>query len=344
MTVLALTSECELSDQVDRLLDALNSGGHHVHSIVFRESFFPLRRIREHLDRDEFVRMIHGVSMHATSALRLPPSMLGMVLGRLASLTIGPLVKCYHADEAITFAKDTDVLAMAERLEECTQLETLELGDSFFARTRPPSLDPILKALSTNTSLTLLELSSHPEQRIKEPLFSASGLESLLYMTDLQLNTLNLSRMGLLDEHFWTISNALRQTRTLQWLCLDGNRPSRAGLEVLVEGLSSSTLIGLSMLETWQTDRVDWGRIFPSNWFLQHLEIDHSVSTEVESWQVMNQQGRSHWMEDGMISPLSLWPYVLEELSDSPSTAWYILQTFSESLLLPVASTGTRTS
>jgi hypothetical protein len=334
LTILALTSECESSDQLDRLLQALDSGRHHVETIFFRESFFPLRRIREHLDRDDFIRMLHRVSMHATNTIRLPPTMLGMLLGRLACLTVTPLLRNLHADEAITFASDTDVVALAERLEECTQLESLQLGDSYFARNRPPSVDPILEAIAFKDSLTLLELSSHPEQRIKQPLLSTAGLESLLLTTELQLNTLNLSRMGLEDEHFGTISNALGQLTTLQWLCLDGNRPSRAGLEALVEALPSSNLFGLSLLETWNTDRIKWGRIFPANCSLQHLEIDHDYSTDVDEWLAMNRQGRSYWVQEGMALPLNLWPLVMEPISDYPSTLWFILQTFSESLML----------
>ncbi len=328
LTTLALTSECDSSDQVDRLLDAVERSGL-VDSIVFRESFFPLRRIREHLERNDFFRMIDGVSLHVTDTLRLPPTMMGMVPGRLASLTIGPLVRHYHADEAITFALDSDVLAMAERLEECIQLETLELGDSYLSRMRPPCLDPILMTVAMKDTLTVLDLSNHPEQNIKKPLLTPTSLKSL---SETRIHTLNLSRMGLLDEHFEILSHIVRSTTSLQWLCLDGNRPSIAGLECLADSLVTSTnLVGLSLLEIWNTDRVDWDRLFPSNWYLQHLDIDGGFSAW---WLEMNQHGRAHWMQDGL--PLNLWPLILETVSESSWMLWYILQTF------PFLLSGTR--
>ena len=322
LTCVALTSECESRDQLERLLAALEESTI-VDSIIFRESFFPLRRIREHLDREDFFRMIHTVSWHVTDTLRLPPTMMGMVRGLLASLTVCPLVKHYHATEAITFALESDVLAMAERFEECTQLETLELGDCYVARMRPPCLDPILTSMMRHhESLTVLDLSCHPEQKIKEPLVTDAALESLS-MCSLQM--LNLSRLGLQDEHFATISKMLRRTTTLQWLCLDGNRPSLVGLELLADTLqeNSSTLIGLSLLGIWNTDRVDWNRLFPSNWYLQHLEITGGFAA---SWLELNQRGRADWMQQDL--PLNIWPLVLEYISDSPNNLWYILQTF----------------
>jgi hypothetical protein len=343
LTTLALTSECESSEELDRLLEALETSQHCVQSIAFRESFFLFRRMREHLSRADFFRMLHGVSQYVTDTLQLPPTMLGMVRGQLASLTIGSEVQHYHADESITFGSDADVFAIAERLHECSQLRTLKLGDSYFLRTRPPCLDPILNAVGEHTdTLELLDLSSHPEQRLKQPLITTAGLERLLGEASTSLHTLNLSRLGLSDEHFGFLAQALTTTaNTLQWLCIDGNRPSRAGLEVLANALATGlpTLRGISLCETRCSYDVDWSRLFPANEYLQELEMDLEqvtfpyVST-IEHWMTLNQQGRSDWMRDGRDLPAKLWPLVLEPLSDSPDTLWYLLQTFSESLLL----------
>lgn len=322
LNTLVLTSECDTREQLDRLLEGLEVSSI-VDSVIFRESFFPLRRIREHLERDDFLRMIHGVSWHVTDTLRLPPTMMGMVPGRLASLMIGPFVRHYHAHEAITFALDSDVLAISDRLDDCTQLETLDLGDSYFSRMRPPCLDPILMTIGTKDTLTVLDISTHPEQQIKRPVLSTTAaLESL---SNTRIHTLNLSRLGLLDEHFGAISNLIATLPTLQWLCLDGNHPSVCGLDMLADTLVTSTnLIGLSLLEIGYTDRIKWNRLFPSNWYLQRLELDGTFSAAW--WLDMNQHGRAHWMQEEI--PLNLWPLVLESVSESSCMIWYIVQTF----------------
>jgi hypothetical protein len=343
-TTLALTSECESADELEALLEALEVNTT-IHSVVFRESFFPLRRIRQHLTRHDFRTLLEAVGQKCSQDLSIPATMLGMLRGELAALTMGEHVHNFVANEAITFVSPRDVESMSERLQGCTHLQSLHLGDSYFPRSRPPTMDPLLLAVAGLPHLQHLELSYRPEQQTMLPgdnssagvLVTPDALTALLQAPS--LHTLNLSRLGLQDKHFQAIAQELPSCSVRQ-LCLDGNRPSRAGLEVLVESLANKNnnppqLSSLSLCETWNTDKVDWVRMFPANLHLTELEMDghRGLDPQVEFWLNMNGMGRATWLLEADLLSSALWPLVLEQISHNASALWYLLQSVPDQIV-----------
>lgn len=338
---LVLTRECETRDQVDRLLLAAEAAK--IQVLLFREPFFPLRRIREHLTREDFRHMIVGLSqLSSLTRLELAPTMRGMLRGDYAASTTlcGPHLRHYVARGAVTFAVEADVVSTAEAIRTVgAKLRSLELSDCFVrggTRTSPVLWDEILEALSEASppTLEILELSRHAEEHHTVPLLSPTSLFCLSSLAP-SLTTLNLSRMGLGDDHFGTLSEILPTMNHLQWLCLDGNHPSRVGLQVLADAIRThSSLLGLSVLHIWQTEKVTWSSIFPTNLHLQQLEVGvNSLDRPTEFWLSANQRSRADLLSKGETFPPGLWPMVLEALSDDPSILWYLLQTFSECIL-----------
>ena len=67
---LTLTSECESKLELLRFLEALQQNTT-VENVIFRESFFPFRKIRNHLESADFGSMLRAVGEKVTKRLTL---------------------------------------------------------------------------------------------------------------------------------------------------------------------------------------------------------------------------------------------------------------------------------
>ena len=250
-STLALTSECE-THELPRFLSAL-SANTSVRRVVFRESFFPLRRIRQHLSLHDYISYLQGVGRLARDTLELHPSMKGMVRGQLLATIIlpgtpssqsvsPPSLKCLIAISSLTLIDCRDVAFLADALYACDQLEHVVLKECFLSFFREdPLLNPLISMLATRPRLKRLELSCSGkddgnQRSISDmdgrrsrsfPFFDAEVLEVLLSSTarrtlsDLHhhllsmesLESLSLCNLGLQDEHFEVIAGHLRQNR-----------------------------------------------------------------------------------------------------------------------------------
>jgi hypothetical protein len=86
LLVLALTSECN-AHELPLVLQALEANTT-VRHVLFRESFFPLHRIRQHLTGFEFTTFLQAVGRVARDSLEINTSMKGMVRGRTIALLV----------------------------------------------------------------------------------------------------------------------------------------------------------------------------------------------------------------------------------------------------------------
>ena len=87
------------------------------------------------------------------------------------------------------------------------KLKSFELADCYVhARSSPIVWDEILESVaSTSPMLEILDISRHPEAMLRTPLVSPVCLGRLQNLS--YLDTLNLSRLDLHDEHFFNPSS-----------------------------------------------------------------------------------------------------------------------------------------
>lgn len=321
-TTLALTSECETKLDLLEFLQAL-SVNTTAENVVFRESFFPFRRIRSHLGPEDFCTMLQAVGEKA-KCLRIPETLAGMLRGKLAANTISPnnYLEEWIANSAITFCYADDVESMAERFSACENLRYVHLYDSYFLHFRSPKsasmMDPLLEAIGNVPLLQDFGLSSHPKySRSLYPLVSSVATGILLQSPTLQ--TLSLCRLGLEDEHFQVIAEHLPFGNLVN-LRLDWNLQSYLGTVKILDALRLNplSLTYLSVVkmnpsnETYVAlSSVDWSSIFQVNSTLQTLVLFDEQYLQIETfqfWLHLNCLGRSKWMEEASDLSGSLWP------------------------------------
>jgi len=350
--ILTLTAECEDEEELQSLREALQLHEQRhgtIRSVVFRESFFPFRKLRPHLTQEAFVDMLRLVGSHAKDRLCIPDCLPGMLRGVLAAEILWENTQLEHLDanEAITFARQEDVEILAEAISSNESLQSLLLGDSYMVQSRKRvgiSLDPLFQVPFPR--LLHLELSLHDkERRLRHSVISPHVLHGILKSSPL-LRTLHLARLGLQKDHFISLALTLQTHRELENLCLDGNHSSPEGVQALQETLSSQScrLQNLSLRGVPAARRKRWLRIFPRNTHLRELDLQqddteqfdtmqhhpsHAPSygdndTSLHFWLQFNAQGRAKWLElmdelsdsaneGGSISAAAVFPFLLQQ-------------------------------
>jgi hypothetical protein len=288
METLFLTSECETVEDMDAFCDAVQNYNTVINKVVYRESFFPLRRLRMHLNHEDFITFLHIVSdIRGLQGLEIPRSMPGMVTGRhvVHLLEHTTTLQSFNAECAITFISRThDVQHLADKfMQNSDHLKVINLDESHFMIKRrrkqhsdtltsvtndlaaldlPRLMDPIF-----NCSLPHLEkfyLSSGtapPSSSYKqESLVSSKALHTLLLGdTGLRrccLQRLSLNRLGLDDTHIIVIAEFLRMVEScvLERLEIHDNHSiTHVGNRTLLESLkcnSSLHIVGTTRPKT----------------------------------------------------------------------------------------------
>mmetsp|Transcript_18995 Transcript_18995/g.47047 ORF Transcript_18995/g.47047 Transcript_18995/m.47047 type:complete len:460 (+) Transcript_18995:48-1427(+) len=344
---LRLTSECETSQELASFLEACAENTT-VRTVAFRESFLPLRRIRQHLTRNEFFQMLQAVcQLKSLVRMVIPPTMPGMLRGITASYFLpdwpddedeGTDDESYDEElyssnlqewivnDAVTFCTINDVCAIADSIEElCPKLHWIEIQNFYFKQFRTSSrkqrqqqqpnssnnqsdkddddgeclLDPLFHSLATQSQLTGLKLSTHPDYTpAVELTFDASCLLSFAIVTPRSIDSLltrhcntlqhvTLSRLGLTDQDFRVIANSLPKLHVLETLNLNENAQTHSGTMSILEALPKLTLshqlMSLSLRPMSQdvassnhmdcTEvEMDWALVFPRNLSLRYLE------------------------------------------------------------------------
>jgi hypothetical protein len=141
---LFLTSECETPEELSDLERALGSSSKNatnIDRVVYRECFFPLRRVRPYLGRDDFETMLRVVSgIENLRELELRSCVPGILAGRKAVPTYenATRLRRFEARGAITFLSRThDVDPLAGMLRRnADHLRFIDLGDSHFMLAR----------------------------------------------------------------------------------------------------------------------------------------------------------------------------------------------------------------
>ena len=358
VTTLALTSECEPHELKD-FLQALEANTV-IHTVVFRESFFALRRIRQHLTFSDFVMYLEAIGRHATESLEILPGMAGLVRGQLVSFLVNSPLKRLVAKSAITFCNRRDVECLAETLGQCPALTHLQLTELFLVTLRQePILDPLLLHLSSSNTLKVLELSSG-KRDYAFSFLSSSMLDAFLSHCP-TLEYLSLCKLGLDDGPIQTIARHLAHHPSLKYLLLNDNRQTPMANYALVESLwTNQTVEHLECkscndrmekwaLEFWFTPE-HWTfleQVLDQNCTLQTLELwngcssngscssytssssstkeqDGRPETMIPFYLTLNRIGRKQLLQSSLIN--GLWPLYLEVIQDSPSSMYYFLK------------------
>eukprot|EP00934_Nitzschia_sp_Nitz4_P001127 Nitzschia sp. Nitz4//scaffold12_size214221//75891//77705//NITZ4_001495-RA/size214221-processed-gene-0.112-mRNA-1//1//CDS//3329535005//1127//frame0 len=131
----------------------------------------------------------------------------------------------------------------------------------------PPPLDILVPAFTSIVLLTVLEISREPEVLVaaagtetqapqKKPMFSLLGIKEL--SQSLTLRRLNLSNVGLTDEHFGVLVEQLSQGNSsscLTELLLNENDNTDHGID-MISSLLFKEDCKLELVECYQTDNV----------------------------------------------------------------------------------------
>jgi hypothetical protein len=336
LITLSLTSECE-PHELSRFLSALGANTT-VRQVIFRESFFPLRRIRQHLSFSEFVKLLEAVGRLARDSLTINPSMAGMVRGQLVAAVVFPVLEQLMAHASLTLCSQRDVEYLAEALEQCDHLRRVELTELYLVTLRrEPMLDPLLYHLSTREHLQVLNLSGGKQDH-NFPFLSTEALDVFLSSCP-TLEYLGIGNLGLEDDHFCIIASQLEGNTSLVSLMLQGNHPSLVGIDAILQPLeySNQTLehVGLSC----DNIPVDPSWVLPQqvlerNFSLQTLELPNLAEDQqqqVDFLLQLNMVGRKTLLQS--TTHVGLWPLFLENLSHEPSALYYFLKSSPELLI-----------
>jgi hypothetical protein len=349
LITLSLTSECE-PHELSRFLSALGANTT-VRHVIFRESFFPLRRIRQHLSFSEFMAFLEAVGRLARDSLTINPSMAGMVRGQLVAAVVFSVLEQLIAHASLTLCSQRDVEYLAEALEECEHLRRVELTELYLVTLRrEPMLDPLLHHLSTREHLQVLNLSGGKQDH-NFPFLSTEALEILLSSCP-TLAYLGICNLGLEDDHFCIIASQLEGNTSLVSLMLHGNHPSLVGIDAILQPLESSnqTLEHVSLICD-NTVPVDpsWAlpqQVLERNFSLQTLELPITLAEDqqqqVDFLLQLNMVGRKTLLQSTTSTHVGLWPLFLENLNHEPSALYYFLKSSPE-LVISSGRTSTGT-
>lgn len=334
---LSLTSECE-PHELSRFLSALGANTT-VRQVIFRESFFPLRRIRQHLSFSEFVAFLEAVGRLARDYLEINPSMAGMVRGQVVAAVVFPVLEQLIAHASLTLCSQRDVEYLAEALEQCDHLRRVELTELYLVTLRrEPMLDPLLHHLSTREHLQVLNLSGRGKQDHNFPFLSTEVLELLLSSCP-TLEYLGICNLGLEDDHFCVIAGQLEGNTSLVSLMLQGNHPSLVGIDAILQPLESSnqTLEHVGLICDNIPVDLSWAlpqQVLERNFSLQTLELPNLAEDQqqqVDFLLQLNMVGRKTLLQS--TTHVGLWPLFLENLNHEPSALYYFLKSSPELLI-----------
>lgn len=207
-TTLTLTAECESSEELAVFVETCK-GNTTIKRVIFRESFLPLRRIRQHLTRKEFIQMLQSVARLASlEQMEIPPAMPGMLRGVTASYflpdwpesddsddgeessstsedegDLSSTLRKWIVNDALTFCTKGDVDPIADQIEElCPNLHWIEMQNSYFkqfrglSRTRQNCHNQSTNSNNTNCGAD----DSDDDERLMDPLFHALATLSKL--------------------------------------------------------------------------------------------------------------------------------------------------------------------
>ena len=336
LITLSLTSECE-PQELSRFVSALGANTT-VRRVIFRESFFPLRRIRQHLSSSEFVEFLEAVGRLARDSLTINPSMVGMVRGQLVAVVVFPVLEQLMTHASLTLCSQRDVEYLAEALEQCEHLRRVELTELYLVTLRrEPMLDPLLHHLSTREHLQVLNLSGGKQDH-SFPFLSTEALEILLSSCP-ALEYLGVCNLGLEDHHFGIIASQLQGNTSLVSLMLNGNHPSLVGIDAMLQPLelSNQTLEHVGLI--CDNIYVDPSWVLPQqvlerNFSLQTLELPNLAEDQqqqVDFLLQLNMVGRKTLLQS--TTRVGLWPLFLENLNHEPSGLYYFLKSSPELLI-----------
>ncbi|CAJ1961823.1 unnamed protein product [Cylindrotheca closterium] len=203
---LSLTSECENSQELASFLEACAQNTS-VRTVAFRESFLPLRRIRLHLTRTEFLQMLQAICrLKSLVRMVIPPTMPGMLRGITASYFLpdwpddededtdesydenmySSSLQEWIVNDAVTFCTIHDVHAIADSIEElCPKLHWIEIQNFYFKQFRTSSRKQQQQQPNCNNDQND-ELDSE-DNCLLDPLFHS--LATLSQLTGLKLSS-----------------------------------------------------------------------------------------------------------------------------------------------------------
>jgi len=201
------------------------------------------------------------------------------VTGALLALAVTPRLTALHVKSGLLLANADDRQALGkviyehELLAEIT-LHNLTVKEGLLMRwnkNAPPPLDILVPAFTSIVFLNVLELSCCPEMELPPPdappnaTFTPKPMLSMLGVKELcqslTLQRLELSRLGLTDDHFGVLVEQISQnsaTSCLTELIVNENRNTDTGLDMLSSLLFKSNC-ALERLECYQSDSVVLG-------------------------------------------------------------------------------------
>eukprot|EP00980_Cylindrotheca_fusiformis_P009418 scaffold2058_cov115-Cylindrotheca_fusiformis.AAC.11 len=222
-------------------------------------------------------------------------------------------------------------------------------------------LDPILKVIPELQLLEIFELTCHESQQnnpTKPSHVSVEAVRTLcgssMKMEASSLIRLNLSNLGMHDEHFMAIAQELSKnkksnkddndnddepstTTSLQELILNSNFNTELGVEMVIRMLIDSPTTSLRTFHAYQTETplspacVDLLLfvLARNNTTLTDISIHTTFTKEqdrLELYQQLNQAGRYHFINNNKSMTADEWISVLESVNDNPSMMYYCLR------------------
>jgi hypothetical protein len=234
------------------------------------------------------------------------------VQGRtLGSALIWLRLEVLRVHSGLVLKNAQDINTLATSLKENKSLHEISLRNMTvqegmfrgLRQTPPPQLEPLIEAMASMKSLQVLEITlvqSNPPAKQRKPQISGQSLVPLCKSSTLQ--RLDLSNLGLEDEHFITITKGIgnnSQSR-LKELILNENQNTDHGVDMMTMLLLDSPDSSIQTFEVFQEDRQISAasldlieRALQKNTVLTSLRIHAETTHVVDSFVQLNLTGRN---------------------------------------------------
>lgn len=293
------------------------------------------------------------------------------ITGAHLALAITPNLSALHVQSGLILQNQDDRQAFGRVIYEHDSLTEIKLHNlviregmvARWSKDPPPPLDILVPAFTSIVFLTTLELSRQPDLNIpgatgengngasrKKPMLSLLGIKELCQ--SLTLQRLNLTNVGLTDEHFGMLVEQLSQSTSscLTELILNENDNTDHGVDMLASLLFKADC-KLEKVECYQSDSVVNGRsvemltqALHQNATLTTLRLhlwgddpdddgDHRPSSSSSSskskgvggrlkfYLRLNRAGRKHLISKSCTR--EQWLSVIENVKDEPDLLYY---------------------
>lgn len=319
--------------------------GRPIHSLCITEEFLQTAKYRPSHPRME--KIFAKISeMWTLEALYLAFQST-LCPGRILSLALSPGLQILKVHSGLELSSHQDVLALANTLKQnglsLKQISLLNIQIKLNPLTRvgwggstSPLLDPLLESVSDMQFMEIFEITLHESQRNAKGQAHVS-IDSLVPVCSAQsLKRLNLSNLGLEDNHLIKIAQVISQNPlVLKELILNENFNTELGLDMIITLLLDAEKTSLQIFQAFQNETRVSSKLASKmcqvletkNTVLTNIRI-HTITTEettaLEFYCRLNQAGRHLFLENSMT--IDQWITLFEGVNDDHEMIFYCLK------------------